>query len=481
MYKKESKEHLEEHFELFVISPDVFFFARSFFSFKKNNEISKNKRTIELPPTTPRPLYHPFHQANTSEDNETMADPLYDLIMDKQLARNEYPMEKLDTARANMHTSLMAAAATKEIWDKYKDKVSSGPAHWTMARAINTGVSYPHSFVGCHAGDAESWDDFQDFFYPVIEAYHTNFLVSEGEAILSQLGTPSERMDPAKIHVDLSPSAQKKIISTRIRIARNISSFPLNPGGSVESRQQELLRKVYDGFESDELKGDLFEHATMSDEQRQGLIDDHFLFRGADAMQAASGYHVGWPHGRGVFHNKEKTFVNWINEGDHIRIISMKLGADIRGVFQLLSDGANAIEAGIKNITGLDNAYLMHRKFGAITCCPSNLGTGLRCSVHILIPKLIQSWGFQKIDDFCRERFCQARGSSGEHSEVIDRVGISNWRRIGIPEYSLIEDMIKCVNDIVQTLEDAINSSITCMCTVVAPMHIILIFQSFKF
>ena len=388
-----------------------------------------------------------------------MADPLYDLIMDKQLARNEYPMEKLDTARAAVQTSLMAAAATKDVWDKYKDKVSSGPAHWTMARAINTGISYPHSFVGCHAGDAESYDDFQDFFYPVIEAYHTDFLVSKGEAILSQLGTPSERMDPAKIRVDLSPSAQEKIISTRIRIARNISSFPLNPGGSVESRQQivELLRKVYDGFESDELKGELFEHATMSDEQRQGLIDDHFLFRGADAMQAASGYHVGWPHGRGVFHNKEKTFVNWINEGDHIRIISMKMGADIRGVFQLLSDGANAIEAGIKNITGLDNAYLMHPKFGAITCCPSNLGTGLRCSVHILIPKLIQSWGFQKIDGFCRERFCQARGSSGEHSEVIDRVGISNWRRIGIPEYSLIEDMIKCVNDLVQ-LEDAINS-----------------------
>ena len=38
------------------------------------------------------------------------------------------------------------------MWDKYKDKVSSGPAKWTMARAINTGVCYPHSFVGCHAG-----------------------------------------------------------------------------------------------------------------------------------------------------------------------------------------------------------------------------------------------------------------------------------------------------------------------------------------
>ena len=122
----------------------------------------------------------------------------------------------------------------------------------------------------------------------------------------------------------------------------------------------------------------------------------------------------------------------------------------------MLCDGANAIEDGIKKITGADNVYMMHPKFGAITCCPSNLGTGMRASVHIRIPNLIKCWGFKKIDKFCRERFCQARGSSGEHSEVVDRVGISNWRRIGIPEYSLIEDMIKCVNEIVN-LEDEMD------------------------
>ena len=99
---------------------------------------------------------------------------------------------------------------------------------------------------------------------------------------------------------------------------------------------------------------------------------------------------------------------------------------------------------------------MMHPKFGAITCCPSNLGTGMRGSVHIKIPKLIESWGFEKIDAECRKRQCQARGSSGEHSEVVDRVGISNWRRIGLPEYELIEDMIRCVNYIVEQ-EDALS------------------------
>lgn len=386
-------------------------------------------------------------------------DPLYDLILDPQIAKNEYPKEKLDAARAADHTCLAAQFATEEVWNKYKDKVSTGPAKWTLARAINTGVMYPSSFVGCHAGDAESWDDFKDFFYPVIEAYHTGFSMTEGSNLP---GTPSERMDPAKITVDLTDSAKSKIISTRIRIARNLAGFPLNPGGSAETRVEiaNALSKVYDTIpENDELKGNMYLHSTMSDEQRQGLIDDHFLFRGADKMQAASAYHEFWPVGRGVYHNHDKTFINWINEGDHIRIISMRMGADVKATFELLSKGAKAIEDGVKKITGQKEAFMMHPKFGAITCCPSNLGTGMRGSVHIKIPKLIKVWGFKRIDQECRKRQCQARGSSGEHSKVVDRVGISNWRRIGLPEYELVMDMIKCVNWISEE-EDKILDSV---------------------
>ena len=70
----------------------------------------------------------------------------------------------------------------------------------------------------------------------------------------------------------------------------------------------------------------------------------------------------------------------------------------------------------------------------------------MRGSVHILVPKLIEAIGFEEIDKLCRERNCQARGSTGEHSEVVDRIDVSNWRRIGFPEYELVEDMINCAN-----------------------------------
>ena len=273
--------------------------------------------------------------------------------MEESLAQNIYPAEKIAKFTAADKCSLAAKFCTPEIWEKYKDKKSTGKAEWTMARAINSGISFPGSFVGCHAGDRESYDDFSEFFYPVIEAYHKGFSMEKGSDLK---GTPSERMDPAKIPFDLTESAQTKIISTRIRVARNLSMFPLNPGGSRESREEiaALMGKVYDGIAEDSaLKGEFFLHTTMSDEQRQALIDGHQLFRGKDSMQAASGYHVAWPHGRGVFHNPDKSFVNWVNEGDHVRIISMQAGGDVKAVFARLSAGAKEIEDGVRKATGV--------------------------------------------------------------------------------------------------------------------------------
>lgn len=373
-------------------------------------------------------------------------DPDYDLRLEASLAKNEYPADKLAAARAADHTSLCAQVCTPEVWDKYKDRTSSGPARWTLARAINTGVMYPDSFVGCHAGDRESYDDFKDLFYPVIEKYHTGFSMETGSA---PQGSPSERMDPAKIGIDLTDSAKGKIASTRIRVARNLSMFPLNPGGSRQSREEiaGLMARVYAAIPADSnLAGEFFLHTTMSDAQRQQLIDDHFLFRGKDRMQAASGYHEHWPHGRGVYLNRAKTFVNWVNEGDHLRIISMEMGGDVKAVFARLSAGAKRIEDGVKAVTGVDDVFMMHPKFGAVTCCPSNIGTGMRGSVHIMVPKLIEAIGFEEIDRLCRQRNCQARGTTGEHSKVVDRIDVSNWRRIGLPEYELVEDMISCAN-----------------------------------
>ena len=130
-----------------------------------------------------------------------------------------------------------------------------------------------------------------------------------------------------------------------------------------------------------ELSGTYYPLEGMDATTSKQLIDDHFLFRGKDCMQAASGYHEHWPVGRGIYHNKAKTAVNWVNEGDHLRLISMEQGGDVLSVFTRLSVIAKTIEEGVKKQTGVEEAFMKHPIFGILTCCPSNIGTGMRGSV----------------------------------------------------------------------------------------------------
>merc|ERR1711884_649419 len=100
----------------------------------------------------------------------------------------------------------------------------------------------------------------------------------------------------------------------------------------------------------------------------------------------------------------------------------MEKGSDVEGVFERLGKGIVLVEDGIRKATNKGDdepVFMFHPKLGSVTCCPSNLGSGLRASVFLKIPNLIAVLGFHEIDRMCRADFdCQVRGSSGEHSEV---------------------------------------------------------------
>ena len=111
-------------------------------------------------------------------------------------------------------------------------------------------------------------------------------------------------------------------------------------------------------FLPDDLKGTLYRHSEMSKEIIQELIERHFLFRGGDKMQAASGYHQYWPIGRGIFLSHDQKFLMWINEGDHLRVISMEEGGDIKAVFKRFSRAVNSMEEALKQASELENVFL---------------------------------------------------------------------------------------------------------------------------
>ena len=317
--------------------------------------------------------------------------------------------------------SLLAKYLTKEVFEELKDKVTSNG--FTLTQAINSGVQNPDSGIGAYVGDEESYEVFASLFDPIIEEYH-GFKKDDKH---------KSNLNPDDLNAPNPDPTGEYILSTRIRVGRNVKNIPLGP--AITDAQRDSIEKdvseVLSGFDNN-LGGTYYPLNNMSEEDSKSLIEDHFLFKAGDRFLETAGLNRNWPNGRGIFHNNEKTFLVWVNEEDELRIISMQQGGDIKEVFTRLT---TAIDALSKKVEFAYNDHL-----GYITSCPTNLGTAMRASVHIKLPNL-----GDKMDEFktiADKYHVQIRGIHGEHSESEGGVyDISNKRRLGVTEVQCVQDM----------------------------------------
>merc|ERR1719432_707172 len=250
-------------------------------------------------------------------------------------------------------------------------------------------------------------------------------------------------MDHTKIVGNIDAAAP--VHSTRIRVGRSIEGFGLSPGITKEQRigVEKLMSNAVQTF-TGELAGKYYPLTGMEEADRQQLVDDHFLFMSGDPNLKVAGMERDWPEGRGIFHNADKTFLVWVNEEDQLRIISMQKGGDVKGVFERLARGIKAVGDSVKAESGKD--FLLSPKFVYIHSCPTNLGTGMRASVHVDLP----GWTKDSIDGLkarCEALNLQPRGTRGESGgQTGHTYDISNKHRLGYSEVQLVQTMIDGVN-----------------------------------
>jgi len=317
--------------------------------------------------------------------------------------------------------SLLAKYLTPEIFEQLKNRVTSNG--FTLQQAINSGVKNLDSGIGVYAGDEESYEVFDLLFDPIIKDYHG---FDKGEKHISNLN-----IDDLNIS---NPDPQNEyILSTRIRVGRNVKNMPLGPAISNDLRHkiEQDVSSVLTKFNGD-LAGKYYPLNNMTKQEQQSLIKDHFLFKEGDRFLDAAGLNADWPNSRGIFHNNDKTFLVWINEEDQLRIISMQSGANIKEVFTRLVDAVNKIEQQI--------AFAYNDHLGYITSCPTNLGTAMRASVHIKLPNLGKN--MDQFKEIANRYNVQIRGIHGEHSNSEGGIyDISNKRRLGVTEVQCVQDM----------------------------------------
>ena len=116
----------------------------------------------------------------------------------------------------------------------------------------------------------------------------------------------------------------------------------------------------------------------MSEEDQNKLIDDHFLFdKPVSPLLTSAGMARDWPDSRGIWHNKDKNFLVWINEEDHIRVISMETSGNMAAVFRRFCTGLAQFEQNIKNN---GHEFMWNEHLGFVLTCPSNLGKDISIS-----------------------------------------------------------------------------------------------------
>ena len=135
------------------------------------------------------------------------------------------------------------------------------------------------------------------------------------------------------------------MLSSRVRTGRSIKGLSLPPHCCRAERRavERLSTTALDSLDG-EFSGKYYPLSKMTEAEQDQLIDDHFLFdKPVSPLLTCAGMARDWPDGRGIWHNDNKTFLVWVNEEDHLRVISMQKDGNIGQVFQRFCEGLSKV------------------------------------------------------------------------------------------------------------------------------------------
>ncbi len=214
------------------------------------------------------------------------------------------------------------------------------------------------------------------------------------------------------------------VVSTRIRLARNISEYPFPNKLNTKSRT-ELNNIIREAFEKDNPYNLRFvEMKTLARFEAASMAERHVI-----SPEFASDN-----NGRALLISPEEDICVMLNEEDHIRIQVMKSG------FAL--DEAYGIADEIDDQIGAELPYAFDERIGYLTQCPTNLGTGMRASVMLHLPALTMSGQIHKLINTISKLGLAFRGAYGEGTKAVgDMYQLSNQITLGISEEFAIKNL----------------------------------------
>jgi len=300
--------------------------------------------------------------------------------------------------------------------EKYFNSLKNDDQKTRLLQIMNSGIENPDSTSGVYAMNPGDYEEFHEYLDPIIRKYH-NVHGAEKQvndwSLKGVKGLPTDgKLDVAKLGVPT--------LSMRVRVGRNLQDFPL-PGHMNKTDRVNMENKLRQAFELLKAKfGGRYYSITpgspdfIDDAKYNELVKAHIMFKDManDSYLTTAGIASDWPYGRGCYVSEDKGFIVWVGEEDHLRIMCMKKGTLINDVFDRLKTSLDTVQS----IEGL--SFAMSPTYGVVTSCPTNLGTGMRASVHLKIPKLTKGGSDKKAKEVCKPLGLSVRGMGGEHTAI---------------------------------------------------------------
>ncbi|MDR4505640.1 MAG: protein arginine kinase [Candidatus Scalindua sp.] len=212
------------------------------------------------------------------------------------------------------------------------------------------------------------------------------------------------------------------VISSRIRLARNVTGFPFLLRANLRQRKEveSLLKETI-------IKSEITKELSYVNLNTVTTIDKLFLVE----RHLISKEHADGDGERGVAFGKTETISLMINEEDHLRIQVIRAGLELKNTWEVIDEIDNCLSEKL--------SFAFSSRFGYLTACPTNVGTGMRASVMLHLPALGMTKHIDKVFNAVGKLGLVVRGLYGEGTKVSgDLYQISNQFTLGKTENEIL-------------------------------------------
>lgn len=233
----------------------------------------------------------------------------------------------------------------------------------------------------------------------------------------------------------LKPQNNDIVLSSRIRLARNLKDIPF-PEKLNEEKGKEVVKKVEGAFYNSSYTENNYKskYLWMND----GFVNTAYFEKHLISNKLLSNYKKA-----AFIVDKDETVSIMVNEEDHIRLQCITSGFNLEEAYDAADKIDNLLEE------SLDFAF--DEKLGYITACPTNVGTGLRASVMLHLPALSTNSNMNRILNAVTQVGMTIRGLFGEGSKAEGNLyQISNQITLGISEEEIINNLKAVVSQIIE-------------------------------